>query len=442
MPPLFHRHRPSSTALLAGVLMLLAACGGGDPTGPGEPTPVPGDTDHDGFAPPADCYDGPFAWSSVGSPCDGSDPLRFVPHDRVRANDFTLAEWKGRLHVVHIRTQGAWWLPGNAVDFGHETSFDMRRWSARPDVQLRGAAGAWNDRNVWSPHLVRAGDRWALFYTGVTYGADPEHNLQRIGLVFSDDLRSFAAPSSPIAGVEGNGCVLDGSAAWTTWGSAEPWAGDCRDPFVLPVDDGWVMLLTVRLARAGRPQAIARAVSPDLLHWRLVDMIEATVGSVAESAAIARTPLGYVLMWTASSGQRWAWGTDLLGLFTLEGAAPGGYACELLPLEDGSFLFASVQGYGIDLGRLDIVRADAARPPAPPVSATPAPELRLSTAVARECQVPGASIHPGAADPRNGLDDNCDGLVDAVRPIERRPRDHSLEPRERRPALEPAKGRW
>jgi hypothetical protein len=305
-------------------------------------------------------------------------------------------------------------------------------------VTLRGRPGSWNDRNVWSPHLVRAGNRWALFYTGVTYGADPAHNRQRIGLAFSKDLGTFQAPASSSDEVEGAGCVLDASAPWTAWGNGEPWTGDCRDPFVVSTNDGWAMFLTVRLARSGRPQAIARATSSDLLHWRMVDPIEATVGTVAESAALVQARGGYLLMWTSAGGQRWAWGEDVLGTFTLGGAAPGGYACELLPLDDGSFLFGSVRAFGIDLRRLDIL--DAAGPMTPP--SVPALTLRLSEGVTRECQVLGADIHPGAPDPRNGLDDNCDGLIDAVRPIEVQPRDHSREPRERLPALEPATGRW
>lgn len=58
-----------------------------------------------------------------------------------------------------------------------------------------GATGAFDDRNVIWPVVVRIGDRWAMYYTGVTGSG---RGIGSIGLAFSDDGIAWTKHPEPV----------------------------------------------------------------------------------------------------------------------------------------------------------------------------------------------------------------------------------------------------
>jgi hypothetical protein len=282
------------------------------------------------------------ASNQSGVLCTEEANLTFAPGDRVGSKDFSLLYDGSRFHIFHIRESGAWM--GRSVErrFGHEDSPDLVHWTRHEPVDLRGEEGSWNDRHLWSPFVLRRNDKWWMYYTGVSYTNDARLNLQRIGLAFSDDLEHWMAPSSTVEGVKGRGCVLQGDAPWSSWELGKPWTGDCRDPFVVPDGDGWVMFVAMRM-RNGDP-VIAWARSKEGLHWTLQGPIEVTQGNKAESPAAVFHDGSWLLLW---SGPKDIWATrakSLEGPWSKPTTLNAGFACELLPLDANWAIYGFVDG--------------------------------------------------------------------------------------------------
>jgi hypothetical protein len=274
--------------------------------------------------------------------CTEEANLTFRPSDKVGSKDFSLLYDGSRFHIFHIRENGAWM--GRSVErrFGHEDSADLVHWTRHDPVELRGGEGSWNDRHLWSPFLLFRDGKWWMYYTGVSYGNDARLNLQRIGLAFSEDLEHWTSPSSTVQAVEGRGCVLEGVAAWSSWGEGEPWTGDCRDPFVARDHDRWVMFVALRM-RGGDP-VIAWASSDDGLVWSLGGPILATRGAKAESPAAVRRKGSWLLLWSSPNGIRAARAQRVEGPWEAAAELNPGFACELLPLGEDWAIYGFVDG--------------------------------------------------------------------------------------------------
>lgn len=395
-----HRVRNLALPLVLGML----ACSGESPSAPSSQISAPnpshsaaGDADGDGFALPSDCLDSGALWASGAAPCDESTSVVFRPSDGQNAKDFTFIQATDGFHLFHIRGLGSWGSGENETTFGHESSEDLLNWSFHPPLDLRGPTGSWNDRNLWSPHIVAINGLWHMFYTGVSYGADRAENLQRIGLATSSDLFHWTPAATTCAGVGGSGCLLDCEALWSSWGSGAPYTGDCRDPWVIPYDGGYVMFLTARLLNG--KEVIARASSQDALQWSLLAPIPITIGSKAESPALLVRNGNYELYWSAANGVHVATASDPLADFSGDRWLFYGFAAELVPAPGASYWLPFVDGAGIVFQRLFWNASSQAT---------------LSNVVSPLCAIPAQNIHPGNLDPINGIDDNCDGYVDLV----------------------------
>ena len=400
-------HLCSRTLLAAVWVGLLGACASDAPVAPTADGPGPsfqpqlsGDLDGDGFALPTDCLDSGALWASGPAPCSESQVVVFDPSDGQNAKDFALVQAADGFHIFHIRGLGPWGIADYETTFGHESSDDFLQWSYHAPLDLRGPSGDWNDRNIWSPHVVAIDGVWHMFYTGVSYfGTVRETNLQRIGLATSTDLFEWTPAPTECEGVPGAGCLFDCAAMWTTWGSGGAYTGDCRDPFLLPHDGGYVLFLTTRL-NDGR-EVIARASSPDARNWTLLDPILATAGSKAESPAALLRDGVCELYWTASNGLQVCQASDPLGNFGAGAWISYGFAAELLPAPGASYWFPRIESGQVSFRRLFWNATD---------------QRSISLVVSPLCAIDAASVNPEASDPLNGIDDNCDGYVDAVRP--------------------------
>ncbi len=130
----------------------------------------------------------------------------------------------------------------NAV-VGHAVSTDLREWTHLPDALIPGRPGRFDDLAIWTGSVVRHGDVWRMFYTGISTEAGPSR--QRIGHAVSEDLVHWKRVSSdPVA-------VAD-----PRWYSTFERDGveDFRDPWVFQHTDGlWHMLITAT-DRYGHPR--------------------------------------------------------------------------------------------------------------------------------------------------------------------------------------------
>jgi hypothetical protein len=136
----------------------------------------------------------------------------------------------------------------------------------------------WDSHGLWAPHVIKNGNTYYMFYTGVDGpGGDPL-TKQRIGLATSTDLAIWTrVPINNCPGSVGDGCIYECDECWTTWGD-EPGSFNqqCRDPFVTwdPAGMRWIMFLTAK--STGQFGIVTVAHSDNLIDWTGTGFIEAT----------------------------------------------------------------------------------------------------------------------------------------------------------------------
>ncbi|GIH91842.1 hypothetical protein ACFFMN_34455 [Planobispora siamensis] len=190
--------------------------------------------------------------------------------------DSWTAEEGERKHLFFLRASRALLDPElrhRRASIGHAVSADWRSWTLLPDALVPAEPDAWDDLATWTGSVVRDGEGWRMFYTGV---GRADHGLvQRIGSAVSDDLvtwhRDRAMP------------VLEADPRWYERLDPGSWTDEAwRDPHVFrdPGGDGWHMLVTARakLGPADGRGVIGHARSPDLRHWEAGPPLSAPAG--------------------------------------------------------------------------------------------------------------------------------------------------------------------
>ncbi len=169
---------------------------------------------------------------------------------------------------------GVYHLFFHTEDFGsgsfieHYTSTDLQHLEYAGPALFSDPDG-WDSHGLWAPHVIRSGDTYFMFYTGIDGpGSDP-YTRQRIGLATSSDLMSWTRyPVNRCPGTSGDGCVYGCDESWTSWGGPPgSFNQQCRDPFIIrdPDNQRWVMFATAKdLAGSG---VITVAYSADLTDW-------------------------------------------------------------------------------------------------------------------------------------------------------------------------------
>lgn len=212
----------------------------------------------------------PGAGSALSAPVHFDfEPRAFVPGNHY-IKDHSLTVHDGTFHIFYITgtdSLARWTEPGNEVDFGHATSADLRHWDVHQRVVDWGAQ-PWEARNRWAPHVLKVGDRYRMYYTGVN-----EHIAQAIGVAESMDLFDWAPVVVP---------PFYPDTGWARW--AESSWSDCRDPFVFRHDSRWWMIYTA--TTSDRRGALGLASGEDGLLWR--DEGPLIVGAEGESLESAQ----------------------------------------------------------------------------------------------------------------------------------------------------------
>ena len=177
--------------------------------------------------------------------------------------DFWIAKERGDYHLFFLQAPRSLDDPDlrhrNAT-VGHAVSGDLVNWTELGVALEPGEAGEWDDLATWTGSVIRAGDRWWMFYTGASHGDDGL--VQRIGAAYSEDLATWTKhPHNPL---------LETDDRWYETLDLDAWHDQAwRDPWVHQVDGGYEMLITAR-ARSGPAFSrgvIGRATSADLVSW-------------------------------------------------------------------------------------------------------------------------------------------------------------------------------
>lgn len=153
----------------------------------------------------------------------------------------------------------------NAVA-AHAVSRDLREWHHLPDALTPGEAGCFDDQAIWTGSVVKDGDVWRMFYTGID--ATTRGARQRVGQATSLDLVTWTRVSpDPIAMADPRWYSTfdrDGVEAF-------------RDPWVFLHTDGrWHMLVTAT-DRYGHG-CVGHATSDDLLTWTVEEPLAIKTG--------------------------------------------------------------------------------------------------------------------------------------------------------------------
>jgi len=179
--------------------------------------------------------------------------------------DFWFARESNRWHIFFLKAPRSLGDPERRhrhATIGHAVSDDLRNWEVRPDPFPPGPVGAWDDLATWTGSVVRSGDSWWMFYTGISTADDGK--VQRIGAAVSPDLYAWEKISTdPL-------CVADYQ--WYERLDLEAWYEEAwRDPWVFadPHGDGYHMFLTARAdtGPAASRGVVGHATSDDLLSW-------------------------------------------------------------------------------------------------------------------------------------------------------------------------------
>ncbi len=409
------------------LLPLLLAMGACDLTEPVSPAQAPDDAakdadyscpdhDNDGFSrislcSPLDCNDElDFADPDIGL-CPEYPYLEFDPPDGWQAADFALVKVGRYYHVLYIK--GPFWLSNpdtHAKSFGHAATADGLTWTNLADPFAVNPDSDWDDAHIWAPSIVfnPQNNRYYMFYTGVTQG--PDGHEERIGLATSPNLSSWQR--APLNGCEGKtspGCLWEPDFDWCAWSEPGPWTKQCRDPYVYWDEQANCCYMVYSTVPASYQWAmvLGLARSDDLLHWTDCGPISCSLGNIAESATMIRTDGLVHLFWTSNGdgGISHATATDPESdNWSAPELLPGSVenvelAAELLKQDDW-FIYSYVPD-NMRTIRLKFMRISGSEPPIQEPLASLA------------CTYIGASsIHPGAVEVANGVDDNCNGLID------------------------------
>ena len=124
---------------------------------------------------------------------DGSVIVRDTMNKRVVLKDFAivydvernaaLRKWEGLYHVYYIRQTP----DGFGKVLAHQWSPDLVTWGGPDTTEFMAGAGGgtWDQFEVWAPSLIKRGNRWYMFYTGV----DAQGGNQSIGYATKASLR-------------------------------------------------------------------------------------------------------------------------------------------------------------------------------------------------------------------------------------------------------------
>lgn len=351
--------------------------------------------------------------------CPEAADLVCDPPADVLAGDFAMVRTGelgqgGLLHVIYIEGPLWTWFPAtHGKSFGHEVSADGVTWQLLPDALTNNPASDWDRDHVWAPSVVfnPADGLWWMFYAGVTTNPVTGLHEERIGAATSPDLVTWqrVTATGGCDGISSPGCLLDADWDWSAWDQQHNWARQCRDPFVVadPQTGQWYMAYTAAPGPFSWTQVVALARSDDLVNWTDLGPLPFTEAQKAESPVLLVREGRVHLFWTLGDdggiGHTSASGFeagDWEAPTTIAGSAAG---LQVAPevIDMGPWLLLGYVKETLRDLRFRALRLH---------DDGTLEELPIAPL---DCEwVGAANVHPGAVEAANGVDDNCNGLVD------------------------------
>ena len=187
--------------------------------------------------------------------------------------DHTWIRDAGGLYHLFFQTEDH----GTGSYIEHYISLDLQSLEYVGSALFKNQNG-WDSHGLWAPHVIKNGDIYYMFYTGVDGPGGDSLTKQRIGLATSTDLITWTRyPVNNCPGTAGAGCIYECNECWTTWGD-EPGSFNkqCRDPFVTWDQAGkrWVMFVTAK--SDNQYGVVTVAYSKNLVDWTGAGFIDAT----------------------------------------------------------------------------------------------------------------------------------------------------------------------
>jgi len=163
-------------------------------------------------------------------------------------------KWYINDHCFIQDTQGKWHLfgitheepadPLHEIHFAHATADSLLQhpWAKEPFALTVDRKAPWDEFHLWAPDVIFHHGQYYMYYCA----GGATHTTYKIHVALSTDLTHWTRHQD-------NPMVIDGY--------------DARDPFILPLQDKWLLYYT-----ATRPDSLGHHVviaveSHDLLHW-------------------------------------------------------------------------------------------------------------------------------------------------------------------------------
>jgi hypothetical protein len=148
-----------------------------------------------------------------------------IPDGTMAAKEFGFFYEGGVFHLFWMRHETTVPMDSTEREIGHAVSTDLTHWT-----QLQTAVAArpayWDDRHVWSPHVMRQDSTYLMYYTGITDVPYQWSWYQRIGAATSPDLVHWTPLDAPVFSAS--------SVPWTSADSSRFEGCQFRDPCVIP----------------------------------------------------------------------------------------------------------------------------------------------------------------------------------------------------------------
>jgi len=160
--------------------------------------------------------------------------------------------------------------PEQEIFFAHARAKSLLQspWEKQPFALVIAPQAPWNETHLWAPHVIAYNNLYYMFYCAG--GAD--HTKTELHLATSPDLKTWTrSPQNPM--------VVDGF--------------DARDPFVIRINNQWVMYYCANSKPEGGHHVVTCVTSSDLLTWTnrriaFTDPSSGTYGGNTESPFVVQ----------------------------------------------------------------------------------------------------------------------------------------------------------
>ena len=246
--------------------------------------------------------------------------------------DHTVFTYNGNYYLASIYLS-----PETQFAYGRST--DLCNWQTLSPILTQRVPGSWDEYAIWSPFVYQEGNKFYIYYTGVTNAF-----AQSIMLATSTD------PTDPNSW-QPQGMIFQPNHPGMVWGGFNTWS-DCRDSTVIKVN-GIYYLYYTGLDQSGGIVGVATSTSPmgPWTDWGA--MLNVSPGVMAESPTIWSYGNSYYLFYNDTyQGERFRIGPGPTGSWSQSYKFNPGWAHEIWQGQDGYTYTSFLANYTVTISRL------------------------------------------------------------------------------------------